>query len=45
MTNFIAVLFLIICLSAFTDAICRSLDCNGGNKAACELVAKRYEAH
>lgn len=44
MGNFACTLILIIGLTALADSICKSLDCIGGNKAACEIVAKRYEA-
>ena len=45
MMNFLAAFLIFVGIGMVGTDICRSLDCNGGNKAACDIVAKRYEAH
>ncbi len=42
--NFLCTIILAFMLFAMGDSICTSLDCIGGNKSACAVVAKRYEA-
>jgi len=40
--NFLAAILIFIGLAMGTAYICTSLDCIGGNHAACESVAGRY---
>ncbi|AEH88175.1 hypothetical protein [Mesorhizobium opportunistum] len=42
--NVVAALLIFIGMGLISQDICRSLDCIGGNQAACAFVAKRYEA-
>jgi hypothetical protein len=44
MINLAAAFLLFIGIGLVAGGICKSLDCIGGNKTACEIVAKRYEA-
>ncbi|MER8616020.1 hypothetical protein NKG99_04065 [Mesorhizobium sp. M1409] len=42
--NLVCAFIIFVGMALISTDLCRSLDCIGGNKAACELAAKRYEA-
>ena len=44
MSAFYAAAIIFIGMWLFGTDICHSLDCISGHKAACDFVAKRYEA-